>query len=457
MASREIAIKVDNLSKIYRIGLKEDLHDSFAGAVFSFLKSPLRNYRKYRSLYRFDDLNSLQDATDRGVIWALKNVSFEVKRGEVLGIIGKNGAGKSTLLKILSRITDPTSGEAEIHGRISSLLEVGTGFHPELTGRENIYLNGTILGMRKKELDRKFDEIVDFSGIEKFIDTPVKRYSSGMQVRLAFSVAAHLEPEILIIDEVLAVGDADFQKKCLKKMEYVGQRGRTVLFVSHNLPAITRLCERTILLGDGKLIQDGASAGVVSAYLNTSLGSTAVSEWTEPAEAPGSDIARLRAVRVRKKNGEISEYIDIRKDFLIEMEYEVFKSGYVLLPHFHLINEQGQIIFVTVDQDPAWRKRARPEGYYVSKVWIPGNLLAEGMIFAHCYLITLDPDIVVFSAESAVSFNVIDSLEGDSARGDYVKTFPGVVRPLLKWETKFDPDGYGSGRSPIYSSDRIGD
>jgi homopolymeric O-antigen transport system ATP-binding protein len=446
MAQKDIAIKVENLSKVYRIGTKEDIHDSFVGGITHFLKSPLKNYRKYRSLYKFNDLQSDSDNASQGIIWALKNISFEVRKGEVLGIIGKNGAGKSTLLKILSRITGPTSGGAEIQGRVSSLLEVGTGFHPELTGRENIYLNGSILGMSKKELDRKFNEIVEFSGIEKFMDTPVKRYSSGMQVRLAFSVAAHLEPEIMVIDEVLAVGDADFQKKCLKKMEHVGKHGRTILFVSHNLPAVTRLCQRTILLEEGKLVEDGPSSRIVSTYLSSNLGTTAACEWNDSKTAPGGYGAWLRAVRVCLEDGKISDCIDIRRRFKIEMEYEVLKAGYVLLPHFHLVNEQGQIIFVTVDQDPAWRRQRRPAGHYISTAYIPGNFLAEGLIFVSCYLITLNPDTVVFKSENAVSFNVIDSAEGDSARGDYVKTFPGVVRPLLKWETKFNPDGYNPER-----------
>jgi lipopolysaccharide transport system ATP-binding protein len=452
MASRDIAIKVENLSKIYRIGLKEEIHDSFLGALTDFLKSPFKKYRTYRSLYNFDDLSPDSDPGAQAIIWALKDVSFEVKKGEALGIIGKNGAGKSTLLKILSRITGPTDGEAVIYGKVSSLLEVGTGFHQELTGRENVYLNGSILGMKKKEIDGKFDEIVDFSGIEKFIDTPVKRYSSGMKVRLAFSVAAHLEPDILIIDEVLAVGDADFQKKCLKKMEHVEKGGRTVLFVSHNLPAVNRLCQRTILLDEGRLVQDGPSPKVVNSYLNSSSGTTASIEWESFETAPAGYGGRLRALRVLSKDGEINESIDIRRKFQIEMEYEVLKSGYILLPHFHLINEYGQIIFVTVDQDPAWRGRRRPAGHYISTVWIPGNLLAEGLIFVSCYLITLNPDTVVFRAENAVSFNIIDSLEGNSARGDYVKTLPGVVRPLLHWETKYTPAGYSAESSRSHTS-----
>lgn len=281
----EIAIKVENLSKRYRIGLKEEVPDTFVGTVTAFLSRPLRNFRRLRRLSTFSEDDKIQspnqnsqpgisnpkseirNAQSGDIIWALKDVSFEVKRGEVLGIIGANGAGKSTLLKILSRITHPTSGFVKLNGRVSSLLEVGTGFHGEMTGRENIYLNGTILGMTKDEIDGKFDEIVAFSGVEKFIDTPVKRYSSGMRVRLAFSVAAHLEPEILLIDEVLAVGDAEFQKKCLGKMDEVSRKGRTILFVSHDMSAIESLCSRAMLIDNGYISLDGISSEVVSSYL----------------------------------------------------------------------------------------------------------------------------------------------------------------------------------------------
>ena len=237
------SIIVENISKRYRIGLLEQRADTFAGTLFNYIKYPINNFKRLRSLASFNDTNNNEES----ILWALKDVNFEVKEGEVLGIIGKNGAGKSTLLKILSRITLPTGGRAELRGRVSSLLEVGTGFHPELTGRENVYLNGTILGMSKKEIDSKFDEIVDFSGIEKFIDTPVKRYSSGMAVRLAFAVAAHIEPEILLIDEVLAVGDLRFQQKCLGKIKEISGQGRTIIFVSHNMPSITSLCKRCLL------------------------------------------------------------------------------------------------------------------------------------------------------------------------------------------------------------------
>jgi lipopolysaccharide transport system ATP-binding protein len=254
-------IQVENLSKAYRIGLKEEVPDTLVGAATSWMRAPLRNLNR---LGRLNTHGSNGDSED--TLWALKDVSFEVQEGEVVGIIGRNGAGKSTLLKILSRITDPTSGRAIIRGRVSSLLEVGTGFHPELTGRENIYMNGTILGMRKREIDRKFDEIVDFSGVEKFLDTPIKRYSSGMTVRLAFAVAAHLEPEILIIDEVLAVGDIGFQKKCLGKMQEVANTGRTILFVSHNMAAVRSLCTRGVFFENGIIRRDDDAESVVSRY-----------------------------------------------------------------------------------------------------------------------------------------------------------------------------------------------
>jgi lipopolysaccharide transport system ATP-binding protein len=303
--SNEVAIRVEGLSKAYRIGLQEQRHETLAAAFASFVRSPFENYRNLRKLSRFNDVtpssvlsppssrkpsseassavlrppssdtpssilrSPSSDTSQSDVIWALKNVSFEVKPGEVVGIIGRNGAGKSTLLKILARITEPTNGCATIYGRVGSLLEIGTGFHPDLTGRENIFLNGTILGMRKREIEARFDEIVQFSEVEKFIDTPVKRYSSGMRVRLAFAVAAYLEPEILIVDEVLAVGDAAFQKKCLGKMQDVAGKGRTVLFVSHNMSAILDLCTRSIVLDHGSVLFAGRPAEGVEKYIDS--------------------------------------------------------------------------------------------------------------------------------------------------------------------------------------------
>ena len=432
--SEKIAIKVESISKYYRIGTKENIHDSLGGVIFSLIKSPLRNYRKYRSLYRFDD-SEINDSSD--IIHALSNISFEVNRGEVLGIIGKNGAGKSTLLKILSRITVPTSGYAEIYGKVSSLLEVGTGFHPELTGRENVYLNGTVLGMKKLEVDRKFDEIVEFSGVEKFIDTPVKRYSSGMKVRLAFSVAAHMEPEILIIDEVLAVGDAAFQNKCLNKMEDVREKGRTVLFVSHNMSAVTRLCDRAILLNSGKLVMNGSPEEVVREYLKSGQDIPGELIFDSVENAPGNEIVKLKAVSIRQENGTISPVINIERPFSVEMKYQIFKPGFSFLPHFSLHNGGGNIIFIAIDQDRNWQNRTRPPGIYTSKALIPGNLLNEGTVFVNPIMRTVEPDILHFAEKNPISFEVVEMSKDNPTRAGYVKNIPGSVRPALKWTTDF--------------------
>ena len=427
------AIKVEGVSKVYRIGTRGKVNDSFGQGIVEFIKSPVTNYRKYRSLYRFSEEELSDEYAGEDILWALRDVSFNVAQGEVVGIIGINGAGKSTLLKVISRITPPLSGKITIHGRVSSLLEVGTGFHPELTGRENVFLNGTILGMRKTEVDRKFDEIVDFAGVEKFLDTPVKRYSMGMRVRLAFAVAAHLEPEILIIDEVLAVGDAEFQKKCLRKMEDVGSDGRTVLFVSHNMAAITRLCHRGILLSAGTVIADGDVHEIVSSYLTSGLGTSAAQ-------------VRLRAIRVIDRQGEVSEGVDIRNSVGLEMEFEVLKPGEVLMPYFCLSNEEGIVVFSAIDQDLEWQTKARAPGRYISTAWIPGNLLSEGMVYVLVAMRTKRRKYRSFQISDAVAFNVIDKMEGGSARGEWVGRLSGAVRPKLDWTTNyFSNDEIASG------------
>jgi lipopolysaccharide transport system ATP-binding protein len=429
------AIRVEHLGKRYQIGRKQEkyrtLRDTMAGAFVA----PFR--RAGRLLQGQVTGASELDET----IWALRDVSFEIERGEVVGIIGCNGAGKSTLLKILSRITEPTEGYAEIRGRVGSLLEVGTGFHQELTGRENIFLNGAILGMKRTEIDRKFDEIVAFAEVERFIDTPVKHYSSGMYLRLAFAVAAHLEPEILLVDEVLAVGDASFQKKCLNKMQDVGQQGRTVLFVSHSMPAITRLCERAILLGQGKVLADDSASRVVGLYLNSGLGTTAEREWPDLSKAPGDDVVRLCAVRVRTEEGKVTDVVDIRRPVALVMEYQVLQPGYKLMIYYRVLNEEGIEVFAPIDNDPTWRQRCRPVGCYTSTAWIPGNFLSEGTLFVGAAIRTLDPMIRRFHAHDAVAFQVVDKMEGDSARVDHAGGLGGVVRPLLEWETQYSPNG----------------
>ena len=312
----DLAVRAQGLGKRYRIGGWQAPYKTLRESLTGLATAPFRFLRR----------GAASQGPREETFWALRDVSFEVRAGEVIGIIGRNGAGKSTLLKILSRITEPTTGRAEIRGRVSSLLEVGIGFHAELTGRENLYLNGAILGMPKVEIDRKFDEIVAFAEVERFIDTPVKHYSSGMYLRLAFAVAAHLEPEILIVDEVLAVGDASFQKKCLNKMENVGQQGRTVLFVSHNMPAVTRLCQRVVLLSEGSVLEDGPSSHVVGAYLKSGLGTTAAREWEKSdPERPAGEVAGLLAVRILSESGAVVEAVDIRRPIRLEIEWDVWE------------------------------------------------------------------------------------------------------------------------------------
>jgi lipopolysaccharide transport system ATP-binding protein len=414
-------IKAEGLSKQYRLGTRNAAYSTAREALISAARAPFKRFRS----------NGGPEKT----IWALRDVSFEIKPGEVVGIIGRNGAGKSTLLKILSRITEPTAGRVELYGRVGSLLEVGTGFHSELSGRENIFLNGAILGMSRAEIGRKFDDIVAFAEVEEFLDTPVKRYSSGMYLRLAFAVAAYLEPDVLMVDEVLAVGDAQFQKKCLDKMQDVGKQGHTVVFVSHNMPFVTRLCDRTILMDQGQIIDDGPSHQVVKMYLRSGLGTTAEREWNSP-ERPGNEIVRLCGVRVKNGDGLVTDVMDIRGPVQLEMEYEVLTPGSLLAPIFHVFNEEGVFVFRTFDSDPHWRKTPRPIGRYVSTAYIPGNFLAEGTLIIAAANCTLDPVKVHFYERDVVAFQVVDTLEGDSARREYLGDMPGVVRPLLPWTTE---------------------
>jgi lipopolysaccharide transport system ATP-binding protein len=415
------AIRINQVSKRYRIGGLHPGYLTFREMLGGLVTAPFRKTGRG---------NSSQ------TLWALSDINLEIAQGELVGIIGHNGAGKSTLLKILSRVTKPTTGEAEIFGRIGSLLEVGTGFHPDLTGRENIFLSGAILGMRRSEIQRKFDEIVAFSELEKFIETSVKWYSSGMYVRLAFSVAAHLEPEILMMDEVLAVGDAAFQQKCLNKMNEIRQQGRTILFVSHNLPAITRLCKRVVLLAAGRVKADGEPHAVVNEYLSSTWKTGSLREWPTAAEAPGDAIVRLRRVRVCDEHDQTIAAVAIQQSLKIEITYEVLEAGHVVLPVLELSNEEGVEVFTTHDTGTEWRRRERSPGRYTSVVSLPGNLLAEGSLVAHVSLMSHFPAARLHAREtSVVAFQVVDAQDGDSARGDYVGPMPGVVRPLLAWHT----------------------
>lgn len=433
MKSSEMAVRVEGVSKCYRIGLKEEIHDTLGKGFLSFLKSPVKNFKKYRALYKFDDAvppaDSINEAdTVSDVFWALKNLTFEVKQGEILGIIGKNGAGKSTLLKILSKITRPTFGQVEIHGRNSSLLEVGTGFHPELTGRENVYLNGTVLGMKKKEIERKFDAIVDFSGVEKFLDTPVKRYSSGMTVRLAFSVAAHLEPEILIIDEVLAVGDAEFQAKCLGKMSSVAKEGRTVLFVSHNMGAIAELCSRAIWLEGGKLKTDGLPTDVVMQYLSSS--EEKVGFWSRKSnDEVQKRLAWLRKARVTSGAGcSDTNVFRFSESPKIEIEYEVKSQVKELGVYFWIRDSFGNIVWISNDNDGlAHPEPIRDRGVYLSTCELPANMLKPGRYFIGIGITGKPQELVQEEHRDIMNFSVSDV--------EYpFKRRVGVITPYLDWK-----------------------
>jgi lipopolysaccharide transport system ATP-binding protein len=416
-------VSVENVSKRYRVGALHPGYETFREMLGGALAAPFRR-------------KGAGGDGGRKVLWALRDVSLEVRQGELLGIVGHNGAGKSTLLKILSRITKPTRGRVVLRGRVGSLLEVGTGFHPDLSGRENVFLNGAILGMRKAEIARKFDEIVAFAEVEKFIETPVKFYSSGMYVRLAFSVAAHLEPEILIMDEVLAVGDAAFQQKCLDKMRDIRRQGRTIFFVSHSMPAITRLCKRVLLMQGGEILSDGDPQSVVGRYLSSSWKAGAERAW-EGEEAPGDRFARLRRVRVCDESGATTAAVDIRKPFRIEVTYEVLSTGSAALPVVGLRNEEGTELFSTHDTGREWSRGERPAGSYTSAVTIPGNLLAEGSHVAHVSLMSHSPSTTLHAREpNAIAFQVFDDEGAGTARGDYVGPLPGVIRPLLDWTTR---------------------
>lgn len=418
------AIKVHNMGKRYRIGVEEEQHDTLFGLMKSWVTSPVKNYRRLKQLSTFD---SDEDGDD--IVWALRDVSFDVEQGEVIGVIGHNGAGKSTLLKILSRITEPSTGHAEIRGRVASLLEVGTGFHPELTGRENVYLNATIMGMSKAEVDRKFDEIVDFSGVRKFIDTPIKRYSSGMKVRLGFAVAAHLEPEVLLVDEVLAVGDLAFQKKCLGKMDEVSRGGRTVFFVSHNMGLIRSLCDRSILLEGGRLVMDGPTSDVIARYMAADTDEDMEGEvtWT-PDDAPGDDAVRLLGVRLLDEAGDIRGTFDLVEPIRVEIEYEVREAVRGMRWVVQFKTQEGVIAFGSTDHKNRGSVTLEP-GRYRVQCTIPARLLNEGRY--HVKVHAGIPGVKqLVEGREFLSFMT----EGGGHHGSHHnENWPGVVAPPLEW------------------------
>lgn len=418
----EIALSAQHLSKQYRLGQRLAQYSTVRDSLAAAFARPYQLLKGRRSPRTADN-----------TFWALQNVSFQVTQGEVVGIIGRNGAGKSTLLKILSRITQPTDGYVDIYGRVGSLLEVGTGFHPELTGRENIYLSGAILGMHRTEIQAKLEEIIAFAEIEKFLDTPVKFYSSGMYVRLAFAVAAHLEPEVLILDEVLAVGDAQFQKKCLGKIGDVAKAGRTVLFVSHNMIALQNLCSRAIQLQEGRVVADGPAIQVVQKYLSTAYVPTAEQVWPDPAAAPGTEGVRLRRVAVRATDKETADFITIHTPLTLEFEFWNLVPGAYLNLSVVVLNEEGMALFNTVPlHESVWHGKPFPVGLFRSSCVIPGDLLNDGTHRVQL-LIVKDQSVVIFQQDDALVFEVHDDAE---LRTGWYGKWLGAVRPALTWRTE---------------------
>ena len=422
----DYVLKVEEVSKRYRLGVTGT----------STVSQDFNRFVRRLQGKADDSLKIDQEGSYGAENWALQDISFELKQGTVLGVIGKNGAGKSTLLKLLSKVTLPTKGTIRYKGRIASLLEVGTGFHAELTGRENIFLNGAILGMNKIEIQRQLDAIIDFSGVEKYIDTPVKRYSSGMYVRLAFAVAAHLEPEILIVDEVLAVGDAAFQKKCLAKMEGITGEGRTILFVSHNMNSITSLCNKAIWLEKGKMVDQGDTSAIVSKYLNEGLKISGQRKYED--QRPGSNTVELIESSVKDISGQVVSMLDIKESFFVEMEYQVKEDvPYELVPNIHFFNEEGYNIFDSLENENALNNRGRlSPGRYKSRVLVPGNFASEGTLIIGIALSSFDPSRVHFYEREAIAVQITDDLDSAGSRGIYTGPMLGFVRPKFKWETE---------------------
>jgi lipopolysaccharide transport system ATP-binding protein len=419
----DTAIRVENLGKMYKIGGPQNQYRTLRETISESVGAIVRHLRT--------------GTQAKETIWALRNLDFEIKQGQVVGVIGRNGAGKSTLLKILARVTEPTEGIAEIHGRVGSLLEVGTGFHPELTGRENIFLNGAILGMKKVEIEKKFDEIVDFSEVEKFIDTPVKRYSSGMYLRLAFAVAAHLEPEILVVDEVLAVGDAEFQRKCLGKMSDVARQGRTVIFVSHNMSAILRLTEESMVIEKGHLALRAPSAQAVDYYLSKGFSQEGQRLWQKDEVPASAKPFRPIALKVINSRGKVVDTLRSTERSQIEFEYELKQPIIGLRIGVYLQTTHGEMVFTSFDtDDPDLYNQygTRPKGHYFSRCLLPANVLNEGRfvvgINAGAYHIKR-----YFQDEQALIFNV----DAAGAPGmQWAEPRLGALRPKLEWKIEVE-------------------
>ena len=422
-------IVFEHISKLYRLGtigsgtLRQDLQRWWT----------VRMQKREDPWLRIGETNDRSQRGNSNIVCALNDISFQVEEGDVVGIIGKNGAGKSTLLKILSRITTPTSGTIRARGRIGSLLEVGTGFHPELTGRDNIYMNGAILGMRKEEIRRKMDAIIDFSGCERYIDTPVKRYSSGMLVRLGFAVAAHLDPEILVVDEVLAVGDAEFQKKAIGKMQEVSHgEGRTVLFVSHNMASIRSLCHSGILLENGRLAYSGTATETIDAYLSEHLQMKAECQFTGE-DAPGTDKIKIRRMYFIDTDGQKVRYGLISQRVGLCVEYEILQDVPAFTHGANIYDNTGTHLFTTHDNNPI-QNETMPSGIYRTTAWIPENILQAGTYAVSFAFMRYNPFQVLYHSKALIQLELVDDMESPTRNPMYKSDLPGLIRPVVNWD-----------------------
>ena len=431
-----IILKAENISKQYRLG------QVGTGTLSHDLNRWWHQVRGKEDPYlKIGDTNDRSTKGSSDYVWALQDINFEVKRGEVLGIIGKNGAGKSTLLKILSKVTAPTTGSIKSRGRIASLLEVGTGFNGEMTGRENIFLNGAILGMTKKEITSKLDEIIDFSGCERYIDTPVKRYSSGMTVRLAFAVAAFLEPEILVIDEVLAVGDAEFQKKAIGKMQDISKgQGRTVLFVSHDMNAIEKLTEKCIVLENGQILLHTTTQLAIQDYISKNVKVNSSNRWNSFIEAPGNEFARIKAVSITDLQDNLKYTFESSENIKINIEYYDFNMLYNNTAIIQIMNEKANLLFSSNEFNSSdWNLKKFRKKITITSCIIPADFLNEGEYSINIAIGNYNPNIIHVKLDEVLTFRVIDnSSYKDGAKGCFVGYWPGLIRPKLEWATKFD-------------------
>jgi lipopolysaccharide transport system ATP-binding protein len=427
MAS-DITVRTEKLGKAYRLGVMATQKQR----GYDFLGFDLPLQRLWPILLGDETDNTTAD----DVFWALRDLDLEVRRGEVVGVVGKNGSGKSTLLKILARVTEPSTGFADVTGQVGSLLEVGTGFHPELTGRQNVFLNGSIMGMTHEQIARRFDEIVEFAEVSQFIDTPVKHYSSGMYMRLAFSVAAHMECDIMIVDEVLAVGDIHFQKKCLGRIDSEVKSGKTVLFVSHNTSMIMQVCTRCILMENGRLIDDGRPQPIIETYLSRGKQMSAETVWN-PGNAPTSPDRdfRLSAIRLLDAGGNMRSRFDVKEPIIVEMEWEVLKARMPLSLHIYVSHESGVTVFCSMDSNETpWRDKVPPVGRHRAQCLIPPHLLNEGLFMIE-YLVCTTPTTTEYAtASEAITFYVIDDMRNEGVRGPWAREWPmSVIRPQMQW------------------------